>query len=194
VIGAGIDALVISTPPDRHVEWYERAAEADIRFFSEANVLTPHPEWAAARGATGCISATWRFHPLVHELRTALRNEEVLSVHHAYGGYLPAWHPWERYDEFYAGARRETCAAREMVPFELDWVCWAFGHKSPRWRKLYKRRSAVERENGRLKDDWGLNNVRVRGRERVQLHVDLCILARLTAALMSARHAAATST
>ena len=66
-------------------------------------------------------------------------------------------------------------------------------YKSPRWRKLYNRRSAVERENGRLKDDWGLNNVRVRRRERVQLHVDPC-LARLTAALVGARHAAAAST
>jgi hypothetical protein len=67
-------------------------------------------------------------------------------------------------------------------------------YKSPRWRKLYERRSAVERENGRLKDDWGLNNVRVRRRERVQLHVDLCILARLTTALVGARHAAVAST
>jgi Transposase DDE domain len=67
-------------------------------------------------------------------------------------------------------------------------------YKSERWRKLYNRRSAVERENGRLKDDWGLNNVRVRRRERVQLHVDLTILARLTAALVGARHAAAAST
>jgi hypothetical protein len=56
-----------------------------------------------------------------------------------------------------------------------------------RWRKLYRQRGAVERENGRLKHDWALLPLRVRRLERVQLHADLTILARLTVALAKAR-------
>jgi hypothetical protein len=44
-------------------------------------------------------------------------------------------------------------------------------------------RGAVEREFGRLKNNWGLKPLRVRGLERVRLHVNLTILAKLSCAL-----------
>jgi hypothetical protein len=55
------------------------------------------------------------------------------------------------------------------------------------WRSLYRRRSSVEREFGRLKHDYGLAFLRVRGIERVRLHADLTMLARLSQALSRAR-------
>jgi IS5 family transposase len=51
--------------------------------------------------------------------------------------------------------------------------------KSDKWRTLYRRRSSVEREFGRLKHHYGLAMLRVRGIERVRLHADLTMLARL---------------
>jgi hypothetical protein len=56
-----------------------------------------------------------------------------------------------------------------------------------RFRDLYRGRAAVEREFGRLKHDYGLAPLRVRGLERVAVHADLCILARLSLALIRAR-------
>jgi hypothetical protein len=56
-----------------------------------------------------------------------------------------------------------------------------------RWKKLYRLRGAVERENGRLKNEWALLPLRVRRLERVQLHADLTILARLACALANGR-------
>ena len=53
---------------------------------------------------------------------------------------------------------------------------------SKRWKQLYKARTAVEREFARLKE-LRLDAFRVRRLERVQLHADLCVLARLTLAL-----------
>src|SRR4051794_17813462 len=44
-----------------------------------------------------------------------------------------------------------------LIPRETD-----------RFRKLYKRRGAVEREFGRLKHEWALAPLRVRGVERVR--------------------------
>jgi hypothetical protein len=58
-----------------------------------------------------------------------------------------------------------------------------------RWRKLYRGRAAVEREFGRLKNEWALLPLRVRGLERVQLHADLTVLAKLSCALARARAA-----
>jgi transposase len=53
--------------------------------------------------------------------------------------------------------------------------------RDERWRKLYKARGAVEREFGRLKHEWALLPLRVRGFACVRLHVDLTILAKLCA-------------
>ena len=56
-----------------------------------------------------------------------------------------------------------------------------------RFRDLYRGRAAVEREFGRLKHDYGLAPLRVRGLAKVQLHADLTMLARLGQALSRAR-------
>jgi hypothetical protein len=59
--------------------------------------------------------------------------------------------------------------------------------ETPRWRALYRRRASVERGFGRLKHDWALLPLRVRGIERVRLHADLTVLAQLSRALSRAR-------
>ena len=114
--------------------YYERSFAAGLPFFSEANILAPRPEWFAEReiqsGVRGYPSATWQFYPLCDVLRQKLQKtglNQVNSVHYHYASYLPLWHPWERYEEFYAGRSRDTCAVREMVPFDLGWLCWIFG-------------------------------------------------------------------
>jgi len=58
---------------------------------------------------------------------------------------------------------------------------------TPRWKALYRRRAATEREFGRLKHEYGPLPLRVRGLERIRLHADLCILARLASARASMR-------
>lgn len=58
-----------------------------------------------------------------------------------------------------------------------------------RYAKLYRGRSAVEREFGRLKHEWALAPLRVRGLDRVRLHADLTILAKLSCALSKTRAA-----
>lgn len=56
-----------------------------------------------------------------------------------------------------------------------------------RFRDLYRGRAAVEREFGRLKHNYGLAPLRVRGLARVQLHADLAMLARLSLSLSRSR-------
>ena len=47
----------------------------------------------------------------------------------------------------------------------------AIPYGSPEWERLYRGRASVEREFGRLKHDYGLTPLRVRGLERVRLHL-----------------------
>jgi Transposase DDE domain len=59
--------------------------------------------------------------------------------------------------------------------------------ESKRFKDLYRKRGSIEREFGRLKHEWALLPLRVRGIGRVQLHADLTILAKLACALSKAR-------
>lgn len=56
-----------------------------------------------------------------------------------------------------------------------------------RFKSLYRGRAAVEREFGRLKNEHGLASFKVRGADRVALHVDLVIFGRLAQALHHSR-------
>ncbi|MGA9874252.1 MAG: transposase [Solirubrobacteraceae bacterium] len=56
-----------------------------------------------------------------------------------------------------------------------------------RWKGLYCGRASVEREFGRLKNEWALTPLRVRRIERVKCHTDLTILTVLAFELAKAR-------
>ena len=60
-------------------------------------------------------------------------------------------------------------------------------HGSERFKALYRQRTSVEREFGRLKNDYGLTPLRVRRLPRVALHASLTILAQLASALLITR-------
>lgn len=53
-----------------------------------------------------------------------------------------------------------------------------------RFKKLYRGRGAVERAFGRLKHEWAMLPLRIRGLAKVKLHVDLTILTKLSCALL----------
>lgn len=61
-------------------------------------------------------------------------------------------------------------------------------HGPARLKRLYRRRSAVERVISRLKDHFGLRQLRTRGLRNVLIHTLLCIIAMLMTALSSIKH------
>lgn len=93
------------------------------------------------------------------------------------------------------GASKWRCPTGEC-PVKSEWVKADRLHPlvprtTERFKSLYHRRGAVEREFGRLKHEWSLLPLRVRGLERVRLHADLTILAQLGSALAKTRVATA---
>jgi hypothetical protein len=132
--------------------------------------------------------------PLAWQVETARRNESLYVA-----PLLDALHA--------RGFRPETCAMdkgydnnrvfdetreRGVVPI----ICLRKGRAIPltpvpygtdEWKRLYRGRAAVEREFGRLKNEYGLTPLRTRGIDRVRLHANLTMLARLGQALSRAR-------
>jgi hypothetical protein len=92
------------------------------------------------------------------------------------------------------GASKWRCPAAKCAPgstwVRADRLHTLIPRTTDRWRSLYRERVAVEHEFGVLMHEWAMLPLRVRRLNRVRLHVDLTILARLGYALSRAKTAA----
>lgn len=93
------------------------------------------------------------------------------------------------------GASKWRCPTGECVPastwIRADRLHPLMPRESKRWKAAYRKRAAVEREFGRLKHEWALGPLRVRGLDRVHLHANLTILTKLACTLARVRAATA---
>ena len=68
------------------------------------------------------------------------------------------------------GASKYRCPTGECSPasvwLKADRLHTLVPRESAQWKALYRRRAAVERGFGRLKNEWGLLPLRVRGLDR----------------------------
>lgn len=133
VLSQDADAWVISTPPNTHAAFGLRAAAQGIAFFAEAGVADPNTEQLivsiAETGVVGAASCTMRYYDGPKKIKelagSGIIGKPLSFVYHS-GQYLPDWHPWESYKDFYV-SNPATGACREIVPFELSWLTNIFG-------------------------------------------------------------------
>lgn len=123
-----IDAIIISTPPDKHTEYIEFAIEKNKPAFVEASVvldgLTELNKLTKRDGVFIAPSCTMRFHPAIKDIKNIVKSGQygkITNFNYHSGQYLPDWHPWENVKDFYV-SNRDTGGAREIVPFELTWI------------------------------------------------------------------------
>jgi predicted dehydrogenase len=128
------DALVISTPPHRHLEYAHAGIDTNIPFFMEANCfvegMADLVEALHGRELVAAPSRTLWFIEGVkkaHELLdTGALGTPAMFQHHC-GHALPLWHPWEDYREFYGGWKEAKGAGWDMIGFELYALTYLFG-------------------------------------------------------------------
>jgi predicted dehydrogenase len=130
--------FVISTPPDLHMHYANYAFESGISCFIEASVVEPEKikllsERIRNTQIIMAPSCTMRYYPGPMKIKELIRAKaigKVLNLNYHTGQYLPDWHPWEDIEDFYV-SKRQTGAAREIVPFELTWLNDIFGMARP---------------------------------------------------------------
>ena len=122
------EVWIISTPPAHHLPYINLAIEHGKPAFVEASVISEGlTEAAAAAKAKNVLvapSCTTRFYQAIQTMKRLVESGDygkVTNFSYMMGQYLPDWHPWEDIRDFYV-SKRETSAAREMVPFEMTWV------------------------------------------------------------------------
>jgi len=130
---AEFDALILSVPPDIHVQYMKLAVEFGKPAFIEASVvrdgLRELESAATSKGILLAPSCTLRFHPAIKEIHSLVKSGKYgIFTNFSYhsGQYLPDWHPWEKVSDYYV-SNRDTGGGREIVPFELTWIIDVLG-------------------------------------------------------------------
>lgn len=138
------DCMIISTPPDLHYKYAKIAINNNIHFFTEVNLFSNDVSKIIRKLKTKCIvgvpSCTMLYNPVVKKLKQLISERRIgktLTVYHHFGHYLPNWHPWENYREFYV-AKKETGGAREIIPFELVWLTYLFSEIKSVYGRVHK--------------------------------------------------------
>ena len=132
------DSVVISTSPDLHMQYAERAVARGLHCFVEASVVEGERIKALHKSIVDSRlvvvpSCTMKYFPGPRKVGELIRSGCIgrpLSLNYLTGQYLPDWHPWEHIRDYYV-SRRETGGAREIVPFELTWINDIFGEPTP---------------------------------------------------------------
>lgn len=136
--------MIISTPPDLHYKYASFAIKNNIHFFTEVNLSSHDVKKIIVqlnkKSLIGLPSNTLLYHPLIKKLKTLLNQKQIgnpLTIYHHFGHYLPNWHPWEDYRDFYV-SKKETGAAREIIPFELVWLTYLFSNIKSVYGSIHK--------------------------------------------------------
>ncbi|MBR3149661.1 MAG: Gfo/Idh/MocA family oxidoreductase [Eubacterium sp.] len=125
------DMAFICTSPGNHAPLIIKLLENRINIFTEITLTADRYdliiETAKKNNAKAFISSSM----LYDEQICAITNEVVsqtkpLTYIYHVGQYLPDWHPWEKYTEFFA-SKKETNGVREIYAIQLPWVINAFG-------------------------------------------------------------------
>ncbi len=134
-MNADPDVVVISSPPHLHIDYALTAVAAGKHFFTEVNcpakasALDPLIEACRAADVVGAPSCTLRYHPALKKIKELVDGGAIgkaLTCTYYSGNYLPNWHPWEDYRDFYV-AKRDTGGGRDQVAFELEPIRWIMG-------------------------------------------------------------------
>jgi predicted dehydrogenase len=125
--------IIISVPPHVHNIYMKSAVKQGCHFFVEASVLDDDFQEIISKvhekKLIAAPSCTLLFHPAIQLIKKIVENKELGKIsnwlYHS-GQYLPDWHPYEKVSDYYV-SRKETSGGREIVPFELSWLCTVFG-------------------------------------------------------------------
>lgn len=125
------DAAVISTSPLSHAAIIKECLENDLHVFTEINLVDTSYEDNIALAKTKekvlFISSTPLYRKEIRKIIERVKDTKCpLNYIYHKGQYLPDWHPWESYKNYFIG-NPKTNGCREIFAIELPWMVTAFG-------------------------------------------------------------------
>lgn len=124
-------AAVISTSPLSHASLIRECLTAGLHVFTELNLIpdgyVENMALAEQNGQVLFLSSTFLYRKETRYIMERVQNSgSTLSYRYHVGQYLPDWHPWESYTDYFVHDKR-TNGCRELFAVELPWLEAAFG-------------------------------------------------------------------
>ncbi|MEI6101612.1 MAG: Gfo/Idh/MocA family oxidoreductase [Eubacteriales bacterium] len=126
-----IDGVLVCTSPLYHYAIIMEALAAGKHVFTEINLLLEGYgemiERAQEKNVKLFLSSTMNYRREIRYLQGEIQ-KQTGKLHYMYhvGQYLPDWHPWENYKNFFVGDKR-TNGCREIMAIQLPWMIKTFG-------------------------------------------------------------------
>lgn len=126
-LGQEYDCAFVCTSPISHANVIMRLLQEEIYIFTELNLVNDHYEdfMEPNNQKKIFLSSTLQYRKDIQYIQKRVENKNVNYIYHS-GQYLPDWHPWENYKNFFVSDKR-TNACREIMAIDLPWIISAFG-------------------------------------------------------------------
>lgn len=125
-----IDSAFVCTSPLSHNSIIKQCLTNKWDVFTELNLVSDgYEENMALAKKNDCIlflSSTFFYREEIRYIRSKVDAINKWNYIYHIGQYLPDWHPWENYREFFIGEKR-TNGCREIMAIELPWITQTFG-------------------------------------------------------------------
>ena len=126
-----IEAAIISTSPLSHAAIIKECLEHNLHVFTEINLVQDgydeNMALAKSKGKVLFLSSTFLYRKETQTIIDKVRASKCpLNYIYHVGQYLPDWHPWESYNNYFIGNPR-TNGCRELMAIEFPWIVTAFG-------------------------------------------------------------------
>lgn len=123
--------VFVCTSPLSHHQFVLHALENKVHTFSEINLTDQSYDaiikTAAENNCTAFLSSTSLYKKEMNWIVDQLsKHPACVSYRYHVGQYLPNWHPWEHFSEFFV-AQKQSNACREIMAIEFPWIINAFG-------------------------------------------------------------------
>ena len=123
------EAGFVCTSPLAHHAIIMELLQMGAHVFTELNLVSDGYEemidLARKKEKVLFLSSPFLFRKDVRFMIEQSRDRRVDYIYHT-GQYLPDWHPWENYKDFFVGNAR-TDACREIMAVDFPWLLAAFG-------------------------------------------------------------------
>lgn len=124
-----VDCAFICTSPLSHKNLIHQCLIRGWNVFTELNLVQDgyqeNMSFAKEQGKTLFLSSTLFYREEIRYIRSKISDNKKWNYIYHIGQYLPDWHPWENYKEFFLGDKR-TNGCREIMAIELPWITRTF--------------------------------------------------------------------
>lgn len=126
-----VDCAFVCTSPLSHSAIIKECLTRKWNVFTELNLVEDgYSENLSLADENGCVlflSSTFFYREEIKYIRSKISSDKKWNYIYHIGQYLPDWHPWENYNDFFIGDKR-TNGCREIFAIELPWLTVTFGN------------------------------------------------------------------